>query len=159
MKSALAVISMILLVSSCTITEEASPSSSTPAGGGAGTTASTEPLRVTDYASFTDALERRGLHVRHGERAGFPGRLLDVPGQTVFIDGVPVLAFEFPTEKAFAEMRSTIRPRGDTVGQAIINWDPPHFFGAGKLLVVYFGDKAPTLAALETALGPQFAGG
>ncbi|HXV96774.1 MAG TPA: hypothetical protein VEC93_00010 [Anaerolineae bacterium] len=34
----------------------------------------------------------------------------------------------------------------------------PHFYKTGKLIVLCVGDKQTTIAALETALGPQFAG-
>jgi hypothetical protein len=115
---------------------------------------------VTDYSSFMDGLETAGFSVRPGGRAGFPSELLGVLGNEILIDGLPVLAFEFPNEKSLVEMRSTIRPRGDTIGTAIINWsDPPRFYGAGRLLVLYFGDKQRTLDALDGFLGQQFAGG
>lgn len=35
----------------------------------------------------------------------------------------------------------------------------PHFYRSGNVIALYVGDDAATLAALERALGPQFAGG
>ncbi len=62
--------------------------------------------------------------------------------------------------RALDEVRSTIRPRGDTIGSAIINWEnPPRLYGAGTLLVLYFGNKQRERDALDNLLGPQFAGG
>ena len=166
MKIAIAVASVVVLVSSCTGAKESS-SPATPAGSSSGTAPSVTPSdqAVIDYASFTDGLEAAGFTVRSGGRTrGLPLSLLAVPGQRVSIDGVSVSVFEYPTEKALLKVRSAIRPRGDEIptadgGTAIIDWDPPHFYGAGKLLVLYFGDKQPTIDALNLLLGPQFAGG
>ena len=35
---------------------------------------------------------------------------------------------------------------------------PPHFFKSDKLIVLYVGEKASMLRALEDALGPRLAG-
>jgi len=163
MKASLITVVLVVLVASCTGTpEEASPSQTTSISPSPETPSA---QRVTDYASFTQALEAAGFGVRPGDRTGLPLSLLAVPGQQVWIDGKQASVFEYPTEKALDKVRSAIRPRGDEVptaggGTAIINWeDPPRFYGAGKLLVLYFGDKQRTLSALKLLLGPQFAGG
>jgi hypothetical protein len=116
---------------------------------------------VTDYDSFMERLDVAGLGVaREGQRrTEFLGRFLGVPGRAVMIEGEPIAAYQFPTERALSVMRSTISPRGDTVGSAIISWDAPRFYSAGRLLVVYFGDDARTLDTLRSVLGPKFAGG
>lgn len=149
---------LALLASSCTGPVETTPPSSTNSLSPQ-PSPSLEP--VTDFSSFSEGLDAAGLTVRRGERGGadFLSDFITVPGQGFVIEDDQVLAFEFPTAKAFDEMRSTIRPRGDTIGTAIINWgDPPRFFGAGRLLVLYFGDKQHTLDTLESFLGQQFAG-
>jgi hypothetical protein len=158
MKVTLAIASLAVVVSSCTGAKEAPSSPASPAATGSGA-ASPSSREVTDYSSFADALKDQGHSVERGNRGGFPGGLMDIPGRGEFIDGEPVLAFEFPSTKAFEEMRSTIRPRGDTIGDAIINWDAPHFYCSGRLIVLYFGDKQRTLDALDTLLGHPFAGG
>jgi hypothetical protein len=151
---------MILFLVSCTgtLTEKASPS--------AETTSSPAPSAqpATDFSSFTQALRAGGFTVRLEGRIGLPASLLAVPGQQVRIDGRQASVFEYPTENALDKVRSAIRPRGDQIptgdgGLAIINWDAPHFYGSGKLLVLYFGDSQRTLDALDLLLGPQFAGG
>jgi hypothetical protein len=115
---------------------------------------------VTDYSSFVMRLTAAGLTVESaGQRqANFLSRFLEVPGQGLVIDGEPLAAYEFATEQALRQMRSTIRPQGDTVGRAIISWDPPRFYSDGRLLVVYFGDDERTLDMLRRFLGPKFAG-
>jgi hypothetical protein len=118
---------------------------------------------VTDYASFTEALAEAGFTVEHGDRTGTD--LFAVPGQAVLIDRVQVYAYEYPNQKALDEVRSSISPDGYSLGtpsggSAIVEWvATPHFFAAGKLLVVYVGDTRRTLKALRLLLGAQFAGG
>ena len=47
-----------------------------------------------------------------------------------------------------------------TGGIADVEWiATPHFYGAGRLLVLYVGDEQRTIRALDLLLGPQFAGG
>lgn len=162
----IAVLTLVLLAS-CTgpHTDEASPAASRSIGSVAPSPEATPSAQpVVDYSSFTLALETVGFSVRPGGRTGLPASLLAVPGQQLFIEGVPTSVFEYPTERALDKVRSSIRPRGDEIptadgGTAIINWEAPHFYGSGKLLVVYLGDKQHTLDVLETLLGQPFAGG
>jgi hypothetical protein len=154
MRFALAVAGIALLVSCTSGKEPGTPGESSSSTTAPSATPSVQP--VTDYSSLTVALEAQGLAVRLGERRRLIGT--DVSGQEVFIDGVPIEVYEFPTEKAFDEVRSTIRPRGDIVGDAIINWNAPRFYDAGRLLVLYFGDKQRTRDVLDSLLGPAFAG-
>jgi hypothetical protein len=49
---------------------------------------------------------------------------------------------------------------GGSVGTSSMSWmATPHFYQAGKLLVLYVGDNAVVADMLESALGSQFAGG
>ncbi|MDP9300335.1 MAG: hypothetical protein M3P43_05495, partial [Actinomycetota bacterium] len=91
--------------------------------------------------------------------------LFSVPGQTVFIDGVQVSTYEYPSSGTLDEERSAISRDGYSVptgtgGVAMVEWvATPHFYAGGKLLVLYVGEKQHTLEALDLLLGPQFAGG
>lgn len=120
---------------------------------------------LTDHTSLIRALKSAGLAVRLDGRPGLPVSLLDVPGQAIRVDGKRASIFEYPTERALERVRSSIRPRGDQLPTAdgdlaIINWgDAPHFYGSGKLLVLYFGDEQRVLDQLDLLLGPAFAGG
>ncbi|MEO8292639.1 MAG: hypothetical protein ABI635_05830 [Actinomycetota bacterium] len=162
MRFALAVAGLALLVS-CTGAEEVSgpPAESSSSTIAPSATPSAQP--VTDYVSFTQAMGAAGFKVRAGERT--QSNLLFREGQTVFIDGVSVSTFEYPTERALHEARSSVGRDGYSVptssdGIADVEWvETPHFYSAGKLLVLYLGDERPTLDALDTLLGPQFAGG
>jgi hypothetical protein len=156
---------LLALAVSCTgaRTEATAPTSSSGASGPSpALSPSVQP--VTDFSSFTHALGAAGFDVRHGGGAGFPGKLLGVPGRHVLIDEVPVSVFQYPTERALDKARSSISPRGDQIptgdgGLAIIEWEAPRFYASGRLLILYFGDKERTREALEMLLGRQFAGG
>jgi hypothetical protein len=130
---------------------------------GAPTPPATTSLQpVTDYSSFIDRLEAAGFDVLQGERTG--GDHLFRPGQSVFIDGARVSTYEYPSAKALDEFTASVSKDGSSIparggGIAIVEWSPPRFFAAGKLLVLYFGDKQRTLDALELLMGPSFAGG
>jgi hypothetical protein len=124
---------------------------------------SASPLRVSDQASFVDALSAAGFDVRLGQRTG--GDHLFRPGREVLIDGVTVWTYEYPSERALAKVRAFTSRHGDMIltpsgGTAIVEWaGMPHFFGTGALLVLYLGERRHTLDALELVLGRQFAGG
>ena len=52
-----------------------------------------------------------------------------------------------------------VAPDGSSVGTSMPFWvGDPHFFKGGKLIVLYLGDDADILSALESVLGEQFAG-
>lgn len=160
MKVALAVVSLAFLGASCTGAAGPSSSPSTSVGTSSPSTPTVQP--VTDYGSFIEALGAAGLKVRQGERTRADP--LFWAGQKVFIDGVQVSTYEYPSAPALDEFMSGVSRDGSSIptreggGMAIVQWSPPHFFGAGKLLVLYFGDKKPTLGALSGVLGPAFAG-
>ena len=116
-------------------------------------------MQVADYSSFTQALEASGFVVRPEGGIGFFQDIVGVPTRVVSFGVAEVWAMQYPTSAAFRRIRSSVSPRGDQVGTAIINWgDAPRYYGSGRLLVMYFGDRQRTLEALEFLLGPPFAG-
>ena len=117
--------------------------------------AAESPVVVTDLASFTDALESAGQTVRVGGRTGLED-VFGVRGRAVRFSGTLVMAFDYPTEKDFEALRSSVNKRGDMVGPAIIDWLNPHLYGAGTLIVVYLGKNSAAIGTLEELLGPQF---
>ena len=162
----IATVTLAALVASCTGTRTGEASSSpTPRIGtnpqGPETTPSAQP--VTDYASFRRALVSAGFTLRQGEPTG--SDLFTVPSQALFIDDVQVWTYEYPDARSLDETRASISPDGYSVatrtgGIAMVDWvGTPHFYGADTLLVLYVGHNQRTLKALETLLGPQFAGG
>ena len=50
-------------------------------------------------------------------------------------------------------------PDGGSNATTMITWvDTPHFYKAGRIIVLYVGSNAAILSLLEEVLGPQFAG-
>ncbi len=154
----------LMLAASCTgtQTEEASPPASAAAGSPSPEATPSPGEPVTDYSSFIGNLKAAGFTVREGERT--EGDQLFRAGQRVFIDGARISTYEFPTEKALVEWRSSVSQDGYSIptrggGVAMVEWvAPPHFYDAGTLLVLYFGDRPVILDGLAYLLGPQFAG-
>jgi hypothetical protein len=116
---------------------------------------------VSDYVSFTEAVELAGLPVRHRERTG---GLFPVLGQLVYVAGSPLIVYEFPRRAELRGVMRSISPDGTTIpaedgGLALVHWaGPPHFFGSGRLLVLYLGERPVVLDSPNLLLGPQFAG-
>ena len=161
--SLVAVLTVVMFATSCTGSVNVFGSPTSPIGSASPSpkvTPSVQP--VTDRATFADALERAGFSVRLGKRTDSDE--LFRPAMKMFIDGVQVRAFEYPTAKALDEVRSSVSRDGFTLptrtgGIAIVEWvNPPHFFSAGALLVLYLGDKQRTIGALTEVLGAPFAG-
>lgn len=112
---------------------------------------------VTDYASLVASLRAAGVAVSPGKVLRQP--FFSVAGRTIRVHSEDVQVFEY-ADAALAEAQaSRISPTGTTVGTTKVHWiGPPHFYKAGKLLVLYVGDNDKVLRALGAALGPQFAG-
>jgi hypothetical protein len=80
-------------------------------------------------------------------------------GQVISLDGQEVQVFEFPTEEQAKSAAETISPDGSSIGTSMVSWvAAPHFYRAGKLVVLYVGEDESVVAALKDALGPQIAG-
>jgi hypothetical protein len=150
-------IATVIMLTACTGAREAISSAASPTV--VSPTTAPAASEVRDFSSFADSLRHQGYAIERGGTGGFPSRLIGLPGQGVLIEGDPVLTFEFPSREAFDEMRSTIRPRGDMIDLTLINWDRPRFYGSGRLLVLYFGNKQRTIDALGSVLRRKFAGG
>ena len=77
----------------------------------------------------------------------------------ITVHGEDVQVFQYP-DPAVADVEAAlISPEGSAVGTTKLQWiGSPHFYKKGKLLVLYVGDSAPVLKALDAVLGPQFAG-
>jgi hypothetical protein len=144
-------------------TERPSSSSTASTGNSPRPRATPSAQPVSDYASFVQALDAAGFTSGHGARTR--SELFAVPDRTLFVQHGSVSTYEYPNEEALNRVRSSISPDGYSVptkagGVAMVDWvATPHFFRAGRLLVVYVGDKRRTLKALDLLLGPQFAGG
>ncbi len=112
---------------------------------------------VTDYISLIDNLRAAGATVEPAGEITQP--FFSVKGQIITVNGGSVQVFEY-TDTASADAEAAlVSPDGSSVGTTMIGWvAAPHFYRAGKLIVLYVGDSTAVTGALEAALGPQFAG-
>ena len=125
---------------------------------------------VRDLVSLIDALCATGATVSPAGRIPEPGaasgerppRLLSGTAWQITVNDEGVQVYEYADEAAAAVDAARISPDGDHFGNpptVSVNWvAPPHFYRAGRLIVLYVGRDPAVLRTLEAALGPQFAG-
>jgi hypothetical protein len=103
------------------------------------------------------SLRTAGASVKPGDEVEQP--FFSVGGKMIEVYGEDVQVFQFADTAAADAQAAWISPSGSTVGTTKVQWiGPPHFYKAGKILVLYVGDDVKVLQALAAALGPQFAG-
>ncbi len=112
---------------------------------------------VTDYISLIDNLRAAGATVEPAGEISQP--FFSVEGNAITVNGENVQVFEY-ADTAAAEAEATlVSPDGSSVGTTMVGWiATPHFYKAGRLIVLYVGDNAPVVNVLEAVLGSQFAG-
>jgi len=112
---------------------------------------------VEDFASLVDSLQNAGATVETGdpiEQAFFT-----VKGQIVKVNGADVQVFEYENAEKLESEASQVASDGGSTGTTMVTWvATPHFFKAGRILVLYIGDDQVVLDLLKGALGVQFAG-
>lgn len=89
-------------------------------------------------------------------------------GEIVAINGDSIFVYEFADEATAKAEAAAVSPSGYTLTRSegastlLTHWEwigTPHFYRKGRVIVIYVGDNLPLIQALETVLGPQFAGG
>ena len=118
-----------------------------------GTTAGT----VTDKAGLISALQSAGITVTSAGKVQQP--FLSVPGEAFQAGSEVIQVFEYPGESAASADASKIKPDGTIAGSSVGWMAQPHFYHAGRLIVIYVGTDQRVLAALDSAMGPAFATG
>ena len=120
-------------------------------------TSSAETLSVEDQASFLAALLAEGATT---EAIGpITQDFFRVEGQAVRVNGADLQIFEYENAAAMEEDASQVAPDGGSIGTSMVTWiDPPHFYKAGRILVLYLGNDPEILHLLNRIMGPQFAG-
>src|SRR5712691_9607589 len=132
MTSVVAALTLVALAS-CTGTHtEVGPTSPSVGTVSASLEVDPSPQPVTDYPSFIHGLEAAGSTVREGERTG--GDLFTVSGQTIFIDDVQASVYEYPSESALEEVRSSVSRDGYSIPTR-----------TGGIAIVEMGRNAPPL--------------
>jgi hypothetical protein len=113
---------------------------------------------VSDYVSLIDNLRAADATVNPAGEVSQP--FFSVKGQVIKVNGEDVQVFEY-IDKAAAEAEAKlVSPDGSSIGTSMVSWiAPPHFYRAGRIIVLYVGESGSVLDALESVLDSQFAGG
>ena len=119
------------------------------------TTSHGGPVEV--HVGLVDSLRNAGAAIEFGdpvEQAFFT-----VKGDIIKVNGADVQEFEYETSEAMEADAAQVAPDGGSIGTSMVTWvTTPHFYKAGRILVLYVGDDQTILDLLEGALGAQFAG-
>jgi hypothetical protein len=112
---------------------------------------------VEDHAGLVDALRAAGATVEAGDPV--EQVFFTVTGQIIKVNGADVQVFEYETPEVMEADAAQVAADGGSIGTSMVTWvATPHFYKAGRILVLYVGDDQAILELLEGALGPQFAG-
>ena len=119
--------------------------------------ATTGPVAVEDQATLISAVEASGATVEIGEPVSQV--FFDAEGNILKVNGADVQVFEYASAEEMESEASQVSSDGGSIGTSMVTWiDVPHFYKAGRIIVLYVGSDAFVLDLLENALGPQFAG-
>ncbi|HET9912856.1 MAG TPA: hypothetical protein VFQ13_13250 [Anaerolineales bacterium] len=120
-------------------------------------TGPTGTLSVEDQASLLAVLQAAGATIETGDP--ITQDFFSIEGQTVKLNGADLQVFEYADAAAMEQDASLVAPDGGSIGTSMVTWiDPPHFYKAGRIIVLYLGSDQAILDLLNKVLGPQFAG-
>ena len=112
---------------------------------------------VEDHVGLIDSLRNAGATIEFGDQV--EQVFFTVKGGIIKVNGADVQEFEYETSEAMEADAAQVAPDGGSVGTSMVTWvAAPHFYKAGRILVLYIGDDQAILDLLEGALGSQFAG-
>ena len=112
---------------------------------------------VEDQVSFLSALRTSNATVVIGDPV--MQDFFTPEGRSITVNGADVQVFEYEDSKAMEAEASLVSPDGSSVGTSMMMWvDKPHFYKAGRMIVLYVGSDQATQDLLEKILGSQFAG-
>jgi hypothetical protein len=115
---------------------------------------------VQDYDSFIGDLRAAGATVEHDTLPQVIVQdFFSVTGQVFKVNGEDVQLFEYNSQSEAEAEAALVSPDGSSIGTSMPFWmAPPHFYKAGRIIVLYVGENAAVIEALDKVLGPQFAG-
>lgn len=120
-------------------------------------TPGSESSPLDGYQDLVDALRVEGHEVESLGSISQP--FFQPAGQLLSVEGHEVQVFEYSSEEVALSAAETVSPDGSSVGTTMVSWiGSPHFFRSGSLIILYVGEDAAALQALQTVLGPQIAG-
>ena len=112
---------------------------------------------VADLAGLEAALQAAGLTVTPAEAINQP--ILGVKGRNVTVNDGTIQAYEYADAAAATKDTARIQPDGTIPGTDVMWVAQPHFYRAGRLVIIYVGTDPAILSALKAALGAPFAEG
>ncbi|MEO7839674.1 MAG: hypothetical protein ABIU06_10010 [Anaerolineales bacterium] len=120
-------------------------------------TSTIESAIVEDQASLVAALQAEGAAIEAGDPV--EQDFFSPLGNIIKVNGADVQVFEYESAEAMENEASQVAPDGGSIGTSMVMWvDPPHFYKAGRIIVLYIGSDETVLSLLEQVLGKQFAG-
>ena len=112
---------------------------------------------VEDYVSLFDSLRAEGATVEPVEEVFQP--FFSVKGFTIKVNGHDVQVFEYDEVAQADSEAQLVSPDGNSIGTTMASWiAPPHFYKAGRIIVLYVGEEDTVIDTLDSVLGLQFAG-
>jgi hypothetical protein len=118
---------------------------------------SSQPKTIEDQASLIRALQASGATVEIGDP--ITQDFFGPEGHTVKVNGADLQVFEYESAEAMEKDASQVAPDGGSIGTSMVDWiDTPHFYKAGRIIVLYVGSDQTVLDLLQQTIGPQFAG-
>ncbi len=127
------------------------------AGNGGIEVTPTDELYVVDKEGLIAALNAADAVREVGEPV--KQEYFSVGGASVKVRETDIFVFEYDSTEAMEADASLVASDGGSIGTTMISWiSTPHFFKAGRIIVVYIGEDAETLAQLQSLLGTQFSG-
>ena len=112
---------------------------------------------VVDYVGLVDQLRGAGATVAPAGEIEQP--FFSVKGLIMKVNSEDVQVFEFADAPAADAAASTVAPDGGSIGTNMVSWiASPHFYKAGKIIVLYVGNPGAVTVLLARVVGAQFAG-
>ena len=126
-------------------------------GGNATPSPASEPLTVEDQASLVNGLQAAGAAVESGD--SITQEFFSPEGHTIKVNGADLQVYEYENAEAMEKEASQVAPDGGSIGTSMVTWiDTPHFYKAGRIIVLYLGNDKTVMDLLSKLMGPQFAG-
>ena len=112
---------------------------------------------IGGHVEFVDALRAAGASVEPSEPV--TQAFFTPEGNILKVNGEDVQVFEYESEEAMESEAAQVAPDGGSIGTTRVTWvGTPHFYKAGRIIVLYVGSDPAVLDLLDQVLGSQFAG-
>jgi len=117
-----------------------------------------ESPTVEDQVSLIKAIQSAGATAEVVDTISQP--FFTPEGVFVTInDEEDIQVFEYKDAQTMENEASQVAPDGGSVGTSMMMWvDEPHFYKAGRIIVLYIGSTPTILDLLDRVMGSQIAG-